>query len=45
MRTRETRNRVKQDDHVAFVFDESFGFLDDHVSHLHVASRWFIERR
>ncbi len=43
--TCQTGNGVKQNDHILFVLDQALGFFDDHFGHLHVAGRWFVERR
>ena len=43
--TCETRDRVEQNDNIAFVLDKAFRFLDDHVSDLNVARRRFVECR
>ena len=39
----ETGNRVKQDDHVFFVFDHALGFFNHHFRHLDMALRRFVE--
>src|SRR5687768_18336808 len=43
VRARQTCDRVEQDHDVAFVFDESFRLLDNHVGYLNVACRRFVE--
>src|SRR5690606_12300569 len=41
----QTGDGVEQNHHVAFVFDQTLGFFDDHFSNLHVPWRRFIEGR
>ena len=40
---RQTRDAVEKDDHIALVLGQSFGFLDDHLRHLHVPRRRLVE--
>jgi len=41
----ETSNTVKKNNHIAFMFDETFCFCDNHFCNLNVAFRRFIESR
>ena len=41
----EAGQRVEQDDHVALVFDQALGLLDDHLGNLDVARRGLVEGR
>ena len=36
---------IEQDHHIAFVLDQTLGFFDDHIRHLHVACRRLVEGR
>jgi hypothetical protein len=38
-------DRVQQDHHVALVLDQALGLLDDHLGHLDVTGRRFVEGR
>ena len=40
---RQSRDRVQQDNDVAFVFCQALGLLDDHFCDLHVTARRLIE--
>ena len=38
------RDRIEKDEHVLAVLDHPLGLFDDHLAHLHVAGRRFVER-
>jgi hypothetical protein len=37
IRTRQTGNAIQEDNHIPLMLDQTFGLLDDHFGHLHVA--------
>ena len=43
--TSETRDRVKKNDDVAFVLDQTLGFFDHHFGDLHVTGGGFVKSR
>ena len=45
MRAGESRDGVEQDDDILARLDQTLGFFDDHVGHLHVTFGRFVERR
>ena len=45
VRTRQTRDRIEQDHHVALMFHQALGFFDHHLGDLHVTRSRLVEGR